>query len=178
MLLAPRRDSGRAAALDPELDLVLPTTREEAFAWFDSEQPNNLAVLRAAAGRADGLLWLYVWSTADYLDFRGGPGYMESETLALEAAVRLGDLRKQAQTAARPRARPHGAAGVGRRDPAARAGARDRRRARRRGGDRARFAESGPGDDRLGEHRRAIEKTSRALRIYERPVRSTRGRPR
>ncbi|MFG1812205.1 BTAD domain-containing putative transcriptional regulator [Kribbella sp. NPDC049174] len=168
LLLAPRRDPVELPGLDPGVDIVLPSTRDEAFAWFDSEQPNNLAVLRAAAGRADGLLWLYVWTIADYLDFRGRPGYMESELLALDAAVRLGDLRKQAQTR-RDLARGH--------------------MALRQWDDAIRQHELALGiaeeldDDagvahgslsqarvlsRMGEHRQAIEKTTRALRIYER----------
>ncbi|MEJ1110717.1 MULTISPECIES: AfsR/SARP family transcriptional regulator [unclassified Kribbella] len=168
LLLAPGRVPVELPGLDPGVDLVLPSTRDEAFAWFDSEQPNNLAVLRAAAGRADGLLWLYVWAIADYLDFRGRPGYMESELLALDAAVRLGDLRKQAQTR-RDLARGH--------------------MALREWDDAIRQHELALGiaeeldDDagiahgslslarvlsRMGEHRQAIEKTTRALRIYER----------
>jgi tetratricopeptide (TPR) repeat protein len=168
LLLAPKRDRVQLPELDRDVDLVLPSTREEAFAWFDSEQPNNLAVLRAAAGRADGLLWLYVWTIADYLDFRGRPGYMESELLALDAAVRLGDLRRQAQTR-RDLARGH--------------------MALRQWDDAIRQHELALGiaeeldDDagiahgslsqarvlsRMGEHRQAIEKTTRALRIYER----------
>ncbi|TCO35761.1 DNA-binding SARP family transcriptional activator [Kribbella steppae] len=168
LLLAPRRDPVELPGLDPGVDVVPPSTREEAFAWFDSEQPNNLAVLRAAAGRADGLLWLYVWTIADYLDFRGRPGYLESELLALDAAVRLGDLRRQAQTR-RDLARGH--------------------MALRQWDDAIRQHELALGiaeeldDDagvahgslsqarvlsRMGEHRQAIEKTTRALRIYER----------
>ncbi|MEV5966897.1 BTAD domain-containing putative transcriptional regulator [Kribbella sp. NPDC051952] len=167
-LLAPGRVPVELPDLDPEVELVLPTTREEAFEWFDSEQPNSLAVLRSAAGRADGLLWLYVWALADYLDFRGRSGYMESQTLALEASVRLNDPHKQAQTR-RDLARGH--------------------MALRQWDNAIRQHELALGiaeelDDeagiahgslslarvltRLGEHRQAIERTSRALRIYER----------
>jgi tetratricopeptide (TPR) repeat protein len=168
LVLAPSRDPVELPRLDPGVELVLPTTHDQAFAWFDSEQPNNLAVLRSASGRADGLLWLYVWAIADYLDFRGRSGYMEAEELALEAAVRLGDLRKQAQTR-RDLARGH--------------------MALRQWDDAIRQHELALGiaeeigDDagiahgslslarvlsRMGEERQAIEKTTRALRIYER----------
>ncbi|TCC65544.1 tetratricopeptide repeat protein [Kribbella pittospori] len=168
LLLAPSREPVELPGLDPAVELVLPASRDEAFAWFDSEQPNNLAVLQSAAGRADQWLWLYVWAIADYLDFRGRSGYMEAEGLALEAAVRLGDLRKQAQTR-RDLARGH--------------------MAMREWDDAIRHHELAMGiaeelDDqpaiahgslslarvltRMGKHREAIEKTVRALRIYER----------
>ncbi|MFI7062649.1 BTAD domain-containing putative transcriptional regulator [Kribbella sp. NPDC050124] len=168
LLLAPRRDPVELPGLDPGVEVVLPATREEAFRWFDSEQPNSLAVLRAAVGRADGLLWLYVWAIADYLDFRGRPGYMESEVLALDAAVRLGDLRKQAQSR-RDLARGHMA--LRQWDDAIRQHELALGIAEELGDDagvahgslsRARVL------SRMGEHRQAIERTMRALRIYER----------
>ncbi|GAB2662499.1 tetratricopeptide repeat protein [Kribbella swartbergensis] len=168
LLLAPGRDPVELPGLDPGVETVQLSTREDAFAWFDSEQPNSLAVLRAAAGRADGLLWLYVWTIADYLDFRGRPGYMESELLALEAAVRLGDLRKQAQTR-RDLARGHMA--LRRWDDALRQHALALGIAEELGDD-AGVAHGSLSQarvlSRIGEHREAIEKTMRALRIYER----------
>jgi tetratricopeptide (TPR) repeat protein len=165
--IAPTRLPVELPEADPVLDLVLPTSGDEAFAWFDSEQPNNLAVLRAAAGWADGLLWLYVWAIADYLDFRGRSGYTEAEALALEAAVRLGDLRKQAQTR-RDLARGHMA--LRRLDEAMHQhelaiGISEEL------GDEMAIAHGclslGRVLTRMEKHREAIEQTACALRIYE-----------
>ncbi|MER7244994.1 BTAD domain-containing putative transcriptional regulator [Kribbella sp. NPDC000426] len=97
LTIAPSREPIDLPETSQDLGLTFPGGRDEAFAWFDAELPNNFAVLRAAAGVADELLWAYVWAIADYLDFRGRPGSLEAAGLALEAAIRLGDLRKQAQ---------------------------------------------------------------------------------
>jgi tetratricopeptide (TPR) repeat protein len=168
LAIAPSRDPVELPELDPGLDLVLPANRDEAFAWFDSEQPNNLAVLRAASGVADGLLWVYAWAIADYLDFRGRPGYMETQTLALEAAVRLGDLRRQAQTR-RDLARGHMA--LKQWDEAIRQHELALGIAEEIGDDRA-IAHGALSLARVlartGQYRRAIEHSTVALRIYER----------
>ncbi|MET9275889.1 BTAD domain-containing putative transcriptional regulator [Kribbella sp. NPDC003557] len=168
VLLAPSRVRVELPDLPADVEVVAPTTRDEAFAWFDSEQPNNLAVLRAAAGRADVLLWLCVWTIADYLDFRGRSGYPQAQQLALEAAVRLGDLRKQAHTR-RDLARGHMA--MREWDEAIRQHELALGIAEELD-DEAGVAHGALGlgrvYTRIGDHRRAIEHTQRALRIYER----------
>ncbi|MFF0345479.1 BTAD domain-containing putative transcriptional regulator [Kribbella sp. NPDC004875] len=168
MLLAPGRVPVELPERTDGVDLAAPTTRDEAFAWFDAEQANSLAVLRAAAGRDDVLLWLYVWTIADYLDFRGRSGYMQSQRLALEAAVRIGDLSKQAQTR-RDLARGHMA--LREWDEAIRQHELALGIAEEIG-DEAAIAHGSLSLARVltrtGDHRQAIEKTSRALRIYER----------
>lgn len=98
LLLSPTRDPIELPAPDPAVDLSPPTTHAEALAWFESEQPNSLAVLRAAAGRADRLLWLYVWAFGDYLEYQGHPGNLEIQRLALDAAIRLDNRQWQAST--------------------------------------------------------------------------------
>jgi tetratricopeptide (TPR) repeat protein len=166
--LAPSRVRTELPPRPEDVEVIAPTTREEAFAWFDSEQPNGLAVLRAAAGRADVLLWLYVWTIADYLDFRGRSGYQQAQDLALEAAIRLGDLPKQAHTR-RDLARGHMAqrewdAAIRQHELAL--GIAEEL------GDEDAIAHGSLGlgrvYTRICEHRTAIEHTERALRIYER----------
>ncbi|TDX03241.1 BTAD domain-containing putative transcriptional regulator [Kribbella sp. VKM Ac-2566] len=168
VLLAPSRVRVALPELPADAEVVAPATRDEAFAWFDAEQPNNLAVLRAAAGRADELLWLCVWTIADYLDFRGRSGYAQAQQLALEAAVRLGDLRKQAHTR-RDLARGHMA--MREWDEAIRQHELALGIAEELD-DQAGIAHGSLGlgrvYTRIGDHRRAIEHTQRALRIYER----------
>nr|WP_272955041.1 BTAD domain-containing putative transcriptional regulator [Kribbella shirazensis] len=168
ILLAPARVRIELPDPPPDVELVVPANRDEAFAWFDGEQPNNLAVLRAAAGRYDVLLWLYVWAIADYLDFRGRSGYPQAQQLALEAAVRLGDLTKQAHTR-RDLARGHMA--MREWDDAIRQHELALGIAEELG-DEAGIAHGSLGlgrvYTRIGEHRKAIEHTLRALRIYER----------
>ncbi|MEU8224289.1 BTAD domain-containing putative transcriptional regulator [Kribbella sp. NPDC048915] len=166
--LAPSRVRVQLPELPADVEVVEAATRAEAFAWFDAEQPNNLAVLRAAAGRADEWLWLSVWTIADYLDFRGRSGYQQAQELALEAAVRLGDLPKQTHTR-RDLARGHMAmrewdAAIRQHELAL--GIAEEL------DDEAAIAHGSLGlgrvFTRIGEHRRAIEHTERALRIYER----------
>jgi tetratricopeptide (TPR) repeat protein len=98
VLLSPTRDPIELPALDPAVDLCPPTTHAEALTWFESEQANSLAVLRAAAGRADRLLWLYVWALGDYLEYQGHPANLEIQRLALDAAIRLDNRQWQAST--------------------------------------------------------------------------------
>ncbi|WP_165552887.1 AfsR/SARP family transcriptional regulator [Kribbella speibonae] len=168
VLLAPSRVRVELPELPADVEVVAPTTRDEAFAWFDAEQPNNLAVLRAATGRADAALWLCVWTIADYLDFRGRSGYAQAQQLALEAAVRLGDLTKQAHTR-RDLARGHMA--MREWDEAIRQHELALGIAEELDDDAA-IAHGSLGlgrvYTRIGDHRRAIEHTQRALRIYER----------
>ncbi|GAA1692003.1 hypothetical protein GCM10009745_41720 [Kribbella yunnanensis] len=153
---------------DPSLELELPTTREEAYAWFDSEQTNSLAVLRAAAGRADDLLWVYVWAIADYLDFAGRAEYLEAEHLGFAAAVRLGDLRKQAKTR-RDLARGH--MSLRQWDEAIRHHELALDIAEELADEEAIAHSSlsiGRVLTRMGRQREAIATTTRALRLYER----------
>ena len=168
LLLSPTRDPLELPAPDPAVDLRPPTTYAEAQAWFDSEQANALAVLRTAVGRADVLLWLYVWALGDYLEYQGHSGYLEMQRLALDAAVQLGDPVWQSSTR-RDLARGHMA--LGQWDEAIHQHQLGLGLVEELGDDKL-IAHSSLSIARVysrtGQPQLAIDHTLRALRIYER----------
>ncbi len=169
LALAPTRDLIELPAPDPLLDLIVPADREQAFQWFDREQNNHLAVLRAAAGRCDEKVWQLVWTLADYHDNRGRwTSWLDSQTLALKAAIRLDARQWQAQSR-RALARAH--LRLQHWDEAIRQHELALGLAEELGDDSS-LAHGHLGIARVLSrqrlHRRAIEHTAQALAIYER----------
>jgi tetratricopeptide (TPR) repeat protein len=92
----PPRPLGPAGAAQP----APYRTHEQAMAWFEAEHPVLLGVISyAAVCGHDAETTHLAWSLVDFVSRRGHwRDWLNTQTLALQAARRLGDLGEQAST--------------------------------------------------------------------------------
>ena len=99
-LLNPQRDPITLSPPRPDVTPEAVTDRGQAMAWFTAEHRVLLAVVERAAGaRFDSHGWQLPWTLADFFHLRGHyRDLATTQSAALRAARRLGDLPGQAHT--------------------------------------------------------------------------------
>ncbi|GHJ48322.1 SARP family transcriptional regulator [Catellatospora sp. TT07R-123] len=99
LLLDPHRDRVAPPDGSPHAHPFLPRDHEEALAWFTANHATALAVTRLCdTGGYDRHLWELAWCLGNYFERQGHwHQWIESQALALAAAVRLGDAHAQAR---------------------------------------------------------------------------------
>lgn len=98
-LLDPHRDRAAPEHCSPDAHPFQARDHDEALAWFTANHAAALAVTRLceSAGQ-DRHLWQLAWCLGNFFERQGHwHHWMESQTLALDAAVRLGDEPAQAR---------------------------------------------------------------------------------
>ena len=88
----PFTPAAASAGVTPES----PADQKQALAWFESEHAVLLAVLRHATG-FDTHIWQLAWALASYFEYQGHwRDWRDSQTMALDASLRLSDKQAQA----------------------------------------------------------------------------------